>query len=161
MRVRLVAGLVTAAGVALAATLMGSASASAAELVEEGPVTAVATDALLKDRPAGQQGKLRVTVKNDSMYQDEGRFLLHLPQTARLTPGQQCVLFDWNLSQWLCEGQRLEAGESHTTVLTVRSIIGYPDYDSFDVGYVQGLSNSNATSERKEFKIKWPAAPQG
>jgi hypothetical protein len=153
---RLAYGVATVAVAAVAATLAGSVAASASA-VDDGPVTAVAKDVQLKgDDP--QVGKLKVTVTNTKDFQDEGRFLVHMPQTARLAPGQQCVLFDHIQSQWLCEGARLEAGESHTTTLKVRSILGVPDYDSYDVGYVQGLDNINATSERVWFKIQWPAS---
>jgi hypothetical protein len=152
---RLAYGLVPVAVAAVAGTLAGSMSASAS-VADDGPVTAVAQDVQLKGDDK-QVGKLKVTVTNTTEFQDEGRFLVHMPQTARLVPGQQCVLFDWNLSQWLCEGTRLEAGESRTTTLKVRSILTTPDYDSYDVGYVQGLANSNAKSERLWFDINWPA----
>jgi hypothetical protein len=148
--------LVSAVVPAAVAALAGSAAASAAP-ADDGPITATATDVRLAGQ-AEQTGELTVAVHNGTDFQDEGRFLVHLPQTARLTPGQQCVLYDWNLSQWLCEGARLEAGESHTTTLTVRSILPVPDYHGSDVGYVQGLANSNARSERRWFTIHWPAA---
>lgn len=153
---RLAYGVATVAIAALSATLAGSMSASA-QAADDGPITAVAQDVQLKGDEK-QVGKLKVTVTNTTGFQDEGRFLVHMPQTARLVPGQQCVLYDYNLSQWLCEGTRLEAGESHTTTLKVRSILSTPDYDSYDVGYVQGLANSNAKSERLWFNINWPAS---
>jgi hypothetical protein len=152
---RLAYGVASVAVAALAATLAGSMAASASA-ADDGPITAVAQDVALKGDDK-QVGKLKVTVTNTTEFQDEGRFLVHMPQTARLVPGQQCVLYDYNLSQWLCEGTRLEAGQSHTTTLRVRSILSTPDYDSSDVGYVQGLANSNAKSERLWFDINWPA----
>jgi hypothetical protein len=152
---RLAYGVASVAVAAVAAALAGSMAASASA-ADDGPITAVAQDALLKGDDK-QVGKLKVTVTNTTGFQDEGRFLVHMPQTARLVPGQQCVLYDYNLSQWLCEGTRLEAGESRTTTLKVRSILTTPDYDSYDVGYVQGLANSNAKSERLWFDINWPA----
>ncbi|GGN59547.1 hypothetical protein GCM10010112_14690 [Actinoplanes lobatus] len=155
---RLAFAAVPVAVAALAATMSGSLAASAAT-ADDGPITAVAENVQLAGE-VKQTGKLKVTVHNGTEFQDEGRFLVHMPQTARLVPGQQCVLYDWNLSQWLCEGTRLEAGESHTTTLRVRSILDTTDYHGYDVGYVQGLANSNAKSERLWFEIHWPAAPQ-
>jgi hypothetical protein len=155
---RLAYGVASVAVAALAATLAGSMAASAS-VADDGPITAVAQDVQLKGDDK-QVGKLKVTVTNTTEFQDEGRFLVHMPQTARLAPGQQCVLYDYNLSQWLCEGTRLEAGQSHTTTLKVRSILTTPDYDSYDVGYVQGLANSNAKSERLWFDINWPASAE-
>ncbi|GAA1586301.1 hypothetical protein [Actinoplanes couchii] len=177
MNKRLALGVGTAA---VAATLAGASPAAAALAqdalatapvqyattvpVAEIPTTVPASTALVNAVPEDVQlvgdklypvGDLRVTVT--SRYQDEARFVLHLPQTARLVPGQQCVLLDWNLSQWLCEGTRLEAGESATTTLQVRSILEQEDHGK-DVGYVQGLANNNERSEKIWFDIKWPAA---
>ncbi len=130
--------------------------AAAPPAADKGPVSALAEKVFLAGDPWAPRGELTVSVRNGSDYEDRGRFLLHLPQTARLAPNQPCVLFDWNRSLWLCEGSTLAAGESRTHTLTVRSVTSGPAFDIVDEAYVQGYSDMNETGPRNPFSIAWP-----
>jgi LPXTG-motif cell wall-anchored protein len=145
-----------AAAVTPVLALAGPAAA-APPAADQGPVSALAEKVFLGGDPWAPRGELTVSVRNGSEHQDRGRFLLHLPQTARLTPNQPCVLFDWNKSLWLCEGGTLEAGESRTHTLTVQSVVNAPVFDIVDQGHVQGYSDMNETSKPISFPIAWPA----
>ncbi len=131
-------------------------AAAAPPPTDKGPVVAFVEKVFLSGDPWAPSGELTVHVRNDSDFEDRGRFLLHLPQTARLAPNQPCVLFDWNRSQWLCEGGTLAAGKSRTHTLTVRSVTSGAAFDIVDEGDVQGYSDANETSARNPFSIAWP-----
>lgn len=156
MNKRLAYGVgIAALATTLAGTAVSSASASAAD---PGPVIAEAENVQFVHAGTERIGELRVTVRNTDTFWDSSRFVVHLPQSARFAPGQQCVLFHYNRSQWLCEGLPLEPGESYTHSLTVRAVQGGKDYHGWDSGYVFGLSTDETRSADAAFRINWPPA---